>query len=99
MFILLPSVWLLGSHHQSLNGILDFRMSWCRRIFPIQETCSLNEKEPQTVVSKLVFQFMNDNQHKVSHPVKFMYTTAFDVLGKANRPVEALDVFHSMQIK
>ncbi|KAK7842585.1 protein nrt1/ ptr family 7.1 [Quercus suber] len=30
---------------------------------------------------------------------RFIYTTALDVLGKANRPVEALNVFHSMQIK
>ena len=29
---------------------------------------------------------------------RFIYTTALDVLGKANRPVEALNVFHSMQV-
>ncbi|KAK4581096.1 hypothetical protein RGQ29_024670 [Quercus rubra] len=28
--------------------------------------------------------------------LQFIYTTALDVLGKANRPVEALNVFHSM---
>ena len=32
------------------------------------------------------------------HFVRFIYTTALDVLGKANRPVEALNVFHSMHV-
>ncbi|KAB1205919.1 hypothetical protein CJ030_MR7G016899 [Morella rubra] len=45
--------------------------SWCHRIFPIQATCSLNEKDLQTVVSKLVLQFLNDRQQEVAHPVKF----------------------------
>ena len=48
--------------------------SWCHRIFPIQATCSLNEKELQTVVSKLVLQFMNDKQHETVRPVKVNLT-------------------------
>jgi hypothetical protein len=44
--------------------------SWCHRIFPIQATCSLNEKELQIVVSKLVLQFMNDKQRETVRPVK-----------------------------
>ncbi|XP_024193750.1 uncharacterized protein LOC112197355 isoform X1 [Rosa chinensis] len=43
---------------------------WCNRIFPIQATCSLNEKELREVVSNLVLQFMKDNQ-KLVRPIKF----------------------------
>ncbi|KAF5449956.1 hypothetical protein F2P56_030349 [Juglans regia] len=44
---------------------------WCHRIFPIQATCTLNEKELQAVVSKLVLQFLNDKQQELARPVKF----------------------------
>ncbi|KAG8637605.1 uncharacterized protein LOC110600802 isoform X2 [Manihot esculenta] len=44
---------------------------WCHRIFPIQATCLLDEKELRTVVSKLVLQFVNDKQNKLAHPTKF----------------------------
>lgn len=44
---------------------------WCHRIFPIQATCILKEKELQATVSKLVLQFVNDEQNKLSRPVKF----------------------------
>ncbi|MBA0586075.1 hypothetical protein Gorai_016829 [Gossypium raimondii] len=44
---------------------------WCHRIFPIQATCTLNEKELQAVVSKLVFQFVNDKRNKLAQPLKF----------------------------
>ena len=57
--------------HLTLN--MHFCCSWCHCIFPIQATCSLNEKELQTVVSKLVFWFMNDKQPKVSHPLKVKF--------------------------
>lgn len=43
---------------------------WCHRIFPIQATCNLNEKELRAVVSKLVLKFVNERQN-LSHPVKF----------------------------
>uniref|UniRef100_A0A2N9GWS9 Pectin acetylesterase n=1 Tax=Fagus sylvatica TaxID=28930 RepID=A0A2N9GWS9_FAGSY len=60
------SAAVLGRPHAIPN-----LLSWCHRIFPIQATCSLNEKELQTVVSKLVLQFMNDKQpHEVARPVK-----------------------------
>ncbi|XP_022776526.1 uncharacterized protein LOC111318125 [Durio zibethinus] len=44
---------------------------WCHRIFPIQATCTLNEKEVQAVVSKLVLQFVNDKRNKLAQPLKF----------------------------
>ncbi|XWS69427.1 hypothetical protein CRYUN_Cryun04dG0178100 [Craigia yunnanensis] len=44
---------------------------WCHRIFPIQATCTLNEKELQAAVSKLVLQFVNDKQNKLAQPLKF----------------------------
>lgn len=44
---------------------------WCHRIFPIQATCTLNEKELTAVVSKLVLQFVNDEKNKLVRPVKF----------------------------
>ncbi|KAK4597040.1 hypothetical protein RGQ29_014878 [Quercus rubra] len=65
------TVGIVSNIMESLESGISKSPLWCHRIFPIQETCSLNEKELQTVVSKLVFQFMNDKQHKVSHPVKF----------------------------
>nr|GMD35910.1 Checkpoint protein like [Ipomoea batatas] len=44
---------------------------WCHRIFPIQGTCVLDEKELRMLVSKLVSEFMIDNQNKLGQPVKF----------------------------
>lgn len=44
--------------------------SWCHRIFPIQATCCLNEKDLRATVSKLVLQFVNDKQNKLARPVK-----------------------------
>ncbi|XP_042493285.1 uncharacterized protein LOC122072911 isoform X2 [Macadamia integrifolia] len=44
---------------------------WCHRIFPIQATCALNEKDLRIVVSKLVQQFLNDKQKKLEKPIKF----------------------------
>ncbi|KAK2635648.1 hypothetical protein Ddye_030440 [Dipteronia dyeriana] len=44
---------------------------WCHRIFPIQSTCILKERDLQATVSKLVLQFVNDKQNKLSRPVKF----------------------------
>ncbi|XVE91889.1 hypothetical protein REPUB_Repub01dG0050200 [Reevesia pubescens] len=45
--------------------------SWRHRIFPIQATCTLNEKELQAVVSKLLLQFVNDKRNKLAQPLKF----------------------------
>lgn len=45
--------------------------AWCHRIFPIQATCSLNEKELQEVVSMLVKKFVADKQNKLERPLKF----------------------------
>ncbi|KAJ0235937.1 THUMP domain-containing protein [Hirschfeldia incana] len=44
---------------------------WCHRIFPVQATCSLTEKELQETVSKLVQRFVDDKQNTLSKPVKF----------------------------
>lgn len=44
---------------------------WCHRIFPIQATCSLNEKELQEVVSMLVKKFVASKQDKLERPLKF----------------------------
>lgn len=44
-----------------------------------------------------VIEWLQMHERFKSHRPRFIYTTALDVLGKANRPVEALNVFHSMQ--
>ncbi|CAI0422141.1 unnamed protein product [Linum tenue] len=44
---------------------------WCHRIFPIQATCSLNEKDLHAVVKKLVLDFLHNKQHKTAQPLKF----------------------------
>ncbi|KAF8107996.1 hypothetical protein N665_0115s0011 [Sinapis alba] len=44
---------------------------WCHRIFPVQATCALTEKELQETVSKLVQRFVDDKQNTLSKPVKF----------------------------
>ncbi|KAJ9708701.1 hypothetical protein PVL29_000628 [Vitis rotundifolia] len=44
---------------------------WCHRIFPIQATCRLDEKELHEVVTKLVVQFVNNEQNKFARPIKF----------------------------
>lgn len=49
---------------------------WCHRIFPIQKTCCLDEKEIQVAVTKLVNQFITDNRNTVSRPVKVWITFA-----------------------
>ncbi|ESQ35940.1 hypothetical protein EUTSA_v10008047mg [Eutrema salsugineum] len=44
---------------------------WCHRIFPVQATCGLTEKELQETVSKLVQRFVDDKHNTLSKPVKF----------------------------
>lgn len=44
---------------------------WCHRIFPIQATCRLDEKELHEVVTKLVVRFVNNEQNKFARPIKF----------------------------
>ncbi|GLT70352.1 hypothetical protein SLA2020_424390 [Shorea laevis] len=44
-----------------------------------------------------VIEWLQMRERFKSHKLRFIYTTALDVLGKANRPAEALNVFHSMQ--
>lgn len=44
---------------------------WCHRIFPIQTTCVLHEKELCTLVSKLVSDFVNNEGKELARPIKF----------------------------
>ncbi|KAL1225519.1 hypothetical protein V5N11_003436 [Cardamine amara subsp. amara] len=44
---------------------------WCHRIFPVQATCGLTEKELRETVSKLVQRFVDDKHNTLSNPVKF----------------------------
>ncbi|XP_031247563.1 pentatricopeptide repeat-containing protein At1g30610, chloroplastic [Pistacia vera] len=44
-----------------------------------------------------VIEWLQMRERYKSHRLKFIYTTALNVLGKARRPVEALNVFHAMQ--
>ncbi|XP_062173142.1 uncharacterized protein LOC133878580 isoform X2 [Alnus glutinosa] len=65
------TVGIVSNIMESLESGISRSPLWCHRIFPIQATCSLNEKELQSVVSKLVLQFMNGKQHETVRPVKF----------------------------
>lgn len=47
------------------------RPLWCNRIFPIQETCTLTEKNLQIVVSKLVQEYLGEGQENLERPIKF----------------------------
>ncbi|KAE8730059.1 hypothetical protein F3Y22_tig00003041pilonHSYRG00710 [Hibiscus syriacus] len=47
---------------------------WCHRIFPIQATCIMSEKELHAVVSKLVQQYVNDKGNKLTSPLKLVLT-------------------------
>ncbi|XP_057427154.1 uncharacterized protein LOC130720524 isoform X1 [Lotus japonicus] len=56
---------------QSLESGSTSLPVWCHRIFPIQATCRLNEKELQEVVSMLVKKFLASKQGKLERPLKF----------------------------
>ncbi|CAL9016112.1 unnamed protein product [Prunus brigantina] len=43
-----------------------------------------------------VIEWLQMRERFKSHKLRYIYTTALDVLGKARRPVEALNVFHAM---
>lgn len=45
--------------------------TWCHRIFPIQETCLLTEKDLKVVVSKLVQEYLSNEQDRLDGPIKF----------------------------
>lgn len=66
-----PVVNILFDIVQSLYSQHSTMPRWCNRIFPIQGTCVLDEKELPLIVSKLVNGFMIDNQNKLGQPVKF----------------------------
>nr|TKR90915.1 hypothetical protein D5086_0000228600 [Populus alba] len=44
-----------------------------------------------------VIEWLNIRERYKSHRLRHVYTTALHVLGKAKRPVEALNLFHAMQ--
>ncbi|XVE90789.1 hypothetical protein DITRI_Ditri20bG0104900 [Diplodiscus trichospermus] len=44
-----------------------------------------------------VIEWLEMRERFKSYRLRHIYTTALDVLGKARRPVEALNIFHSMQ--
>ncbi|XP_031500237.1 pentatricopeptide repeat-containing protein At1g30610, chloroplastic [Nymphaea colorata] len=44
-----------------------------------------------------VVQWLHSREHLQSYKSRYIYTTVLSVLGKAGRPVEALNVFHSMR--
>ncbi|XP_042520447.1 pentatricopeptide repeat-containing protein At1g30610, chloroplastic-like [Macadamia integrifolia] len=44
-----------------------------------------------------VIEWLQSRERFKSHKMRYIYTTALNVLGKAKRPVEALNVFHAMQ--
>ncbi|XP_059655239.1 uncharacterized protein LOC132302414 isoform X2 [Cornus florida] len=56
--------------HSLESGSLSLPL-WCHRIFPVQATCCLNEKELRPVVSNLVLQFVNNKQNQLARPIKF----------------------------
>ncbi|KAK6921539.1 THUMP domain [Dillenia turbinata] len=65
------TVDIVAKIHQSLKSGSLRPPLWCHRVFPVQATCSLNDKALPKVVSKLVLQFVNDNRSKFSRPIKF----------------------------
>ncbi|MCD9637935.1 hypothetical protein HAX54_021486 [Datura stramonium] len=44
-----------------------------------------------------VIEWLRSRERFKSHKLRYIYTAALDVLGKARRPVEALNLFHAMQ--
>lgn len=97
------TVAIVSDIFQSLeSGSLKSPLSWCHRIFPIQATCRLEEKELRAVVSKLVLQFVKDKQDKLAKPIKFavgynrrgldeMQNTAKDASEESDGVVSLLD--------
>ncbi|KAL2906948.1 Flagellar L-ring protein 2 [Bienertia sinuspersici] len=57
--------------NRSLESGASKRPLWCHRIFPIQATCMLNEKEVSTTVSILVRKYVDDKSNNSSRPLKF----------------------------
>ncbi|KAK9749803.1 hypothetical protein RND81_02G151500 [Saponaria officinalis] len=57
--------------NQSLESGSLKRPLWCHRIFPIQATCRLSEKEVSTTVLTLVRKFVDDKANVLSKPLKF----------------------------
>lgn len=56
--------------------------SWCHRIFPIQETCLLTEKNIKVVVSKLVQEYLGNEQDRLDGPIKVILLSVYASLYK-----------------
>ncbi|GAB4848164.1 hypothetical protein Ancab_002831 [Ancistrocladus abbreviatus] len=67
----LDVVDIVSDINQSLESGALKRPLWCHRIFPIQATCILNEKEVGATVSNLVLRFVNNKRNNLPKPVKF----------------------------
>ncbi|KAL8151726.1 hypothetical protein V2J09_021534 [Rumex salicifolius] len=67
----LSPVQIVSSIHHSLDSGALKRPLWCHRIFPIQATCILGEKELSSVVSSLVREYVNSQAIKLTAPLKF----------------------------
>ncbi|KAF7809381.1 uncharacterized protein G2W53_036124 [Senna tora] len=68
------TVGIVSKIIQSLESGSVSSPVWCHRIFPIQATCCLNEKELQEIVSELVKKFVADKQNQLGRPLKVQFT-------------------------
>ncbi|XP_054805807.1 uncharacterized protein LOC129308604 isoform X2 [Prosopis cineraria] len=68
---LVDTVDIVSNIIQSLGSGSVSSPNWCHRMFPIQATCRLNEKELQEVVSTLVKKFVANKQNHLGLPLKF----------------------------
>ncbi|PKU66676.1 uncharacterized protein LOC110111870 isoform X1 [Dendrobium catenatum] len=61
----------LSSIFRSLGSGNQKPPIWCHRIFPIQETCCLTEKDLHAVVTNLVQRYFSSQQGKPERSIKF----------------------------
>ncbi|KAG0488485.1 hypothetical protein HPP92_007296 [Vanilla planifolia] len=62
---------VLCSIFRSLSSANQKPPIWCHRIFPIQATCCLTEKDLQAVVNKLVLQYLSSHRDQTKSSIKF----------------------------
>ncbi|CAA2983146.1 Hypothetical predicted protein [Olea europaea subsp. europaea] len=66
-----PVVDIVANIIQSLESGCSKSPLWCHRMFPIQATCSIDENEIRSTVSKLVNQFVTNQKNELAQPLKF----------------------------
>ncbi|XP_054795467.1 uncharacterized protein LOC129300892 [Prosopis cineraria] len=71
---LVDTVDIVSNIIQSLGSGSVSSPNWCHRMFPIQATCRLNEKELQEVVSTLVKKFVANKQNHLGQPLKVQFS-------------------------